>query len=302
VLKALEKDRTRRYGSPSDLAADIERYLRNEPVQAVRPSAVYQARKFAWRYRVALATAAAFVLVLILAAGISVRQSVRANSEAAVAQAVNEFLRNDLLARASAAHQAGLNSKPDPHLEVRTALDRAAARIDGKFDQQPEVEAAIRDTIGETYIDLGVFREARKQLEQALELHRRLQGEENPKVFKAKSSLGRVAYLQGNYAEASALISAALDGQRRVLGSENRDTLASERLPGRSLSEQGKYADAEVLDRETLDLQRRLLGPEHPDTVSSIDSLAIVYIEEGKYAQAEPRRSITRPLKSGDAC
>jgi eukaryotic-like serine/threonine-protein kinase len=98
ALKALEKDRTRRYGSPSDLAADIRRYLRNEAVLAVAPSAAYRAQKFARRYRVALATTGAFVLVLILAAGISIWQSIRAttqrnraDAEAAMAQASTIF-------------------------------------------------------------------------------------------------------------------------------------------------------------------------------------------------------------------
>ena len=161
ALKALEKDRSRRYGSPSDFAADIGRYLRNEAVLAVPPSVAYRARKFARRYRAALVTACAFVLVLIVAAAVSIRQSIRANREAAVAQAVNDFLQNDLLAQASAANQSGPSAKPDPDLKVRTALDRAAARIAGKFDRQPEVEAAIRDTIGQTYMDLGLYPEAR---------------------------------------------------------------------------------------------------------------------------------------------
>jgi len=61
---------------------------------------------------------------------------------------------------------------------VRTALDRAAQRVTGKFDQQPEVEAAIRDTIGQTYVDLGRYREARKKLEHALELDRSVLADE----------------------------------------------------------------------------------------------------------------------------
>ena len=130
------------------------------------------------------------MLVLIAAALISIRQSIRANREAAVAQAVNDFLQNDLLAQASAANQSGPSAKPDPDLKVRTALDRAAARIAGKFDRQPEVEAAIRDTIGQTYMDLGLYPEARKQLERALDLHRRVLGAENPKTLKTMSRLG----------------------------------------------------------------------------------------------------------------
>ena len=81
ALKALEKDRSRRYGSPADFAADIGRYLRNEAVLAVPPSLAYRARKFARRHRSALATTGAFGLVLIVAAVVSIHQSVRANAE-----------------------------------------------------------------------------------------------------------------------------------------------------------------------------------------------------------------------------
>src|ERR1700682_2868025 len=157
ALKALEKDRGRRYGSPAEFGADIGRYLRNEAVLAVPPSMAYRTRKFAQRHRAALVTAAAFVLVLVAAAGISIRESIRASREAAAAQAVNGFLQNDLLAQASAAVQSGPGTKPDPDLKVRTALDRAASRIGGKVQNEPEVEAAIRDTIGQTYLDLGLY-------------------------------------------------------------------------------------------------------------------------------------------------
>jgi hypothetical protein len=205
ALKALEKDRSRRYGSPSDLAADIRRNLNHEAVLAVPPSALYRARKFARRNRGVLLTACSFALVLIVAAAVSVRQSVRANNETAVAQAVNDFLQNDLLAQASVATQSGPSAKPDPDLKVRTALDRAATRSVGKFGQQPEVEAAIRDTIGQTYMDLGIYHEARTQLERALDLHRRVLGTNNPKTLKTMSRLGRTEFLQGQNPQAEML-------------------------------------------------------------------------------------------------
>jgi non-specific serine/threonine protein kinase/serine/threonine-protein kinase len=167
TLKTLEKDRSRRYGSPSDLAADIERYLNNEAVLAVPPSAAYRARKFLRRYRGPLAAISVCLVVLMVAAAISIRQSIRANREAAAAQAVNDFLQNDLLSQASIYTQWGPRGKTDPDLKVRTALDRAAVRIAGRFDRQPEVEAAIRDTIGQTYLELGLHLEARKQFERA---------------------------------------------------------------------------------------------------------------------------------------
>jgi len=287
ALKALEKERARRYGSCTELAADIGRYLGNEPVLAVPPSVAYRTRKFARRHRVALATTAAFVLVLAAAAVISIRQSLRANREAAVAQAVDDFLQNDLLAQASAAMQSSPNAKPNPHLEVRTALDRAASRITGKFDRQPQVEAAIRDTIGQTYLDLGQYPEARTQLQRALELQRRVLGPRDSKTLKTARLLGFAAARQGNHKEAEALLRDTIDIQRRVLGPEHPETLTSMIGLAMVYQEQGKYAQAEILGVQVVGSRRRVLGPEHPDTLASMNNLGLAYWEQAKYTQAE---------------
>ena len=286
VLKALEKDRSCRYGSPSEFTADIERYLRNERVLAGTPSPAYRARKFARRNSKALIIAAAIVLVLIAATAISIRQSIRANREAAAAQAVNDFLQNDLLAQASANTQARPNVKPDPHLEVRTALDRAAVRIPGKFNRQPEVEAVIRHTIGQTYIELGLYPEAQAQFGRALELDRQILGEKNPKTLKIMSRLGHTAYLLGKYPRAESLLSQAAEVQRRVLGPDHPDTLRSVSSLAVVYFFQGKYAQAEKLDLQTWEARRRVLGPEHPDTLTSATNLANVYYQQAKYPQA----------------
>jgi eukaryotic-like serine/threonine-protein kinase len=287
ALKALEKDRSRRYGSASDFAADIARYLKHEAVSAVPPSAAYRARKFASRHRWGLATACAFVAVLTAASVISIRQSIRANREAAVAEAVNNFLRNDLLAQASPARQSSPRTKPDPDLKVRTALDRAAASISGKLDKQPEVEAAIRETIGQTYLDLGLYPEARTQLERALELRRKLGGAANPNTLRTISRIARAAYLQGKYTEAEALFGQSLPVQRRVLGAENADTLYSLGNLGSVYYLEAKYGQAEALMKEALEVRRRVLGPDNPETLASMANLALVYYMQGKYPQAE---------------
>ena len=121
----------------------------------------------------------------------------------------------------------GRAPRRDPDLKVRTALDRAAERIQGKFAMQPEVEASIRTTIGQTYEELGLFPEARKQLERALELESRVLGAENPKTLSTMNLLGWTAKLQGQYPEAEALLNQTLATRRRVLGPEHRDTLMS---------------------------------------------------------------------------
>jgi eukaryotic-like serine/threonine-protein kinase len=291
IGKATREEIDQRYASVADLREDLRRYLTGLPILAREQTVLYRAGKFARRHRAALVSACAVALVLIAAAVVSIRQSIRANREAAVAEAVNDFLQNDLLAQASAAAQSGPGTKPDPHLEVRTALDRAAARITGKFDRQPEVEAGIRDTIGQTYLDLGLYPEARTQLERALELQRRVLGAAYPRTLKTMNRLGRTAELQGKYPEAEALFSQALAIQRRVLGPEHSDTLASMNGLAAVYYEEGKYPQAEALHARVLGVRRRVLGLEHPDTLASMNNLAIVFDDEGKYPQAEALHS-----------
>ena len=211
----------------------------------------------------------------------------RADSEAASAQAVNEFLEKDLLAQAGASRQSEAGAKPDPDLKVRTALDRAAGRIAGKFDKQPEVEASIRDTIGQTYLNLGLYPEARKQLERSLELRRRALGAADPKTLNTMGRVGQVNQEEGKYAQAEALFSQTLEIQRSVLGPEHPDTLTSMGNLATTYFSQGKYVQAETMIGRTLEIQRRVLGPGHPSTLNSMNMLSNIYSSQSKYPQAE---------------
>ena len=135
---------------------------------------------------------------------------------------------------------------------MRTALDRAASRIAGRFDKQPGVEAAIRDTIGQTYTDLGVYPQARTQLERALDLQRRILGIKNRETLKTMYRIGNVALLQGKYPEAEVLLGQTLETQRRVLGPEHPDTLSCIDALANVYWRLSKYPQAEALYSETL--------------------------------------------------
>jgi serine/threonine protein kinase len=294
ALKALEKERRHRYASASEFAADIKRYLNHETVLAVPPSLSYRARKLSRRYRAAFITGIAFATVLVTATVISVRQSIRANRaaatsqrEAAIAESVNDFLQKDLLAQAGPSTQSGPNTKPNLDLTVRTALDRAADRIGGKFEKQPELEASIRDTIGQAYIDLGLFPQARQQLERALQLRQKELGVEDPKTLKNMVDVASIADSQGNYVEAEALERRAFEVQRRILGLGHPDTLYSMSNLAGTYRNEGKYAQAEDLDAQTLNMRKQVLGPQHTSTLSSMNNLASDYYFEKKYSQAE---------------
>jgi serine/threonine protein kinase len=287
VAKALEKDKRRRYTSPAALATDIRRYIADEPIMARPASTSYQLRRFARRHKALVTATAAVFTVLVAGVIVSTREAVKARRAEQTAQAVNDFLQNDLLAQASASTQASPTTKPDPDLKVRTALDRAAARIRGKFDRTPEVEAAILQTIGQTYIDLGLYPDARKQLERAQELYRRELGVNHLKTLSITRSLGHIADLEGRFTEAETILSDTLKIQLSLVGPNHLETMWTMQDLAVGYSMQGKFAKAEALYVQILENRRRVLGAEHPDTLQPINNLGLVYWEQGKYTQAE---------------
>ena len=295
AMKALDKDRTRRYETVNGLKRDCERYLAGEPVEAAPQSAVYRMRKFARKHRRWLATAAVFAALMIAGVVVSTAMAIRARraEKAAlrdrnVASAVNNFLQNDLLAQASASNQLSTDGKPDPDLKVRTVLDRSAARIEGRFRSEPEVEASVRLTIGAAYLDLGLNAEALRQLERAVKIRRRSLGPEHPDTLAALGHLGAVYREQGKYPEAERLYQKLVESEKRILGSSDPETLRSMNGLSKVLDREGKYPEAETLARQVLESQQRNPGPESPDTLDTMNGLASIYTEERKYAEAEP--------------
>jgi tetratricopeptide (TPR) repeat protein len=322
VKKALEKDKTRRYASAADLGADIQRYLNDEPIAARPPSASYQLQKFARRHRGMMAGLAAVFVVLLAGVAVSTSQAIRANragqaalkerdrataaeqaakqaERAAIedrnravaaeinAKAVNDFLQNDLLSQAGASTQASPGTRPDPELKVRTALDRAAAGIAQRFDKQPLVEASIRQTIGNAYEDLGIYPEAQKHMERALDLRRRMLGEDHPDTLSVMSDLAFLYRAEGKFAQAEPLASKVLEIRRRLLGEDHPDTLYAMNNLGLLYRFEGQSAPAEALLSKVLAIRQRISGEQDTATLYAMNALGSVYQVEGKYEQAE---------------
>jgi tetratricopeptide (TPR) repeat protein/tRNA A-37 threonylcarbamoyl transferase component Bud32 len=292
VSKALEKQRERRYGSAAELAGDIRRHLAGEPILAMPASASYRASKFYRRYRTGVLASGVFVLV-ILGFGIALagraarnaRDRDTARTERASAEAVVAFLQNDVLAQADGGAQTG--PARDPNLRVREALDRAAVRIQGKFERQPLVEASIRQTIGETYDAIGVLPSAAEQLEKALAIRRRVLGAGHPDTLTSMVRLGETYRAQGKGRHGEPLFREAVATGTRVLGDENPIVMnAMTGLAGTCVA-LGKPNQAEELYGKVLGVRRRVLGPASPDTIAAMSDLAVAYSAQGKFGQAE---------------
>jgi len=218
VMKALEKDRTRRYETANEFAQDIGRHLGDEPVSAGPPSVGYRLRKFVRRNRAWVAGIAAVLVVLIAGIVVSTFFAVMAVRQAKIWQAAFVFLKNDILA--SVDREKAKGGKPIIHHHGLEAIPE-------KIEVAPLVEASIREMLGGTYMSLGAYKAAELHMERVLEIRREKLGEEHPHTLHSMHNLSNVYLLQAHYDEAEPLRVELLEIECRVLGEEHRDTLSS---------------------------------------------------------------------------
>jgi non-specific serine/threonine protein kinase/serine/threonine-protein kinase len=297
----LEKDRERRYGSAAALASDIARHLHSEPVEAGPPSALYRFRKLVRRNRLAFTASAGIVLLLVAGIAVStwqalraqraevkaVKERERADGEAGISKAVSAFLRHDLLAQAGSRRQADTRLKPNPKITVKEVLDRAAEGIGDRFLGQPLVEAAIQNTIGITYGDLGDADNALIHLRRALELSRAYLGDAHADTLANRNDVASALADQGKLAEAEKEYRETLSTQQRLYGMEHPMTLQARNNLALVLRDQGRSTEAENELRAILEVKTRLCGGEDPETLLFRSNLATVLQTQQKFSEAE---------------
>jgi eukaryotic-like serine/threonine-protein kinase len=287
VMKALEKDRTRRYGSPADLAADIERHLGHEPVLAGEPSALYRAGKFVRRHRVGAAVAVTLAFLLVgfaVAMGFQAqrlrRERDRAETEAAKSRAVRQFLQDTL-----ASADPGTGQGRD--FTVVEALKAAVPKIDETLKDQPEVAAAVRVTIGQTLTDLGSFDAAEPLLLSSLEARRKLFPRGSVEVAESLQALADLAMDRQEYEQAQVHLREALDIRRRLQGDGHADLADPLVDLAEALLASGDVQSAEQHYRQALAIRTRTIGSENPKNSKLIDGLAQTLKAEGRLDEAE---------------
>jgi serine/threonine protein kinase len=290
TMKALEKDRARRYGTPSELATDIGRYLRHEPVVARPATAGYRLQKYVRRHRVGVAAAAGLALLLVGFAVMQAMQLRRITRERDRANRITDFMTR--MFKVSQPSEARGNT-----ITAREILDKASSDIDAGLAKDPELQANMMDVMGNVYTSLGLYQRGDSLLSRAVETRRRALGPKNPDTLRSMASLAWTLQREARYPEAEKLGREALDMQRIVIGPEHPDTLRSASDLSWTLYQQGKYAESEKLLRETIDLQRRVLGPEHPETLQSMSDLGWTLGEEGRYAEAEKMERETLDIR-----
>jgi non-specific serine/threonine protein kinase/serine/threonine-protein kinase len=288
TMKALEKDRTRRYGSPSDLAADLRRHLGHEPVVAGPPSASYRARKFIRRHRIGVTAAAVVFVALVVGLGAATfgllearRANTEARQQAATAEQVASFLVQ--LFEVSDPSEARGNS-----ITAREVLDAGAERIETELADQPLVQSRLMKTMGTVYVSLGLDGEAEPLLIEALEIQRGHLGVVHPDTVSTERELGFLYRFQGRYEEAETLYLEMRERYRERLGEEHVDTLHVMGALGNVYRLLGRCDESVSLLSKTLESQRRVLGDEHPSTRATMVNLGASLKHLNRLIEAEP--------------
>jgi non-specific serine/threonine protein kinase/serine/threonine-protein kinase len=301
ALKALEKDRTRRYQSTRDLSEDIRRYLNDEPIQARPPSVAYQARKFARRHRAACGALVSIAAVLIAATTISIVFLVRANAarealavevdmrrdaqaaaeqKTLVAETVNEFLNEDLLLAVDPALR-GID------VTVLEILDSASESVPDRFVDQPVVEAGVRNALGRAYLALGVHAKALPHLERSSDLYHAQLGPEHPDSIRALVYHAMVLWPIGELDAADDLYARAETLASRVLSEDHDVTLVARSGRGLMAWHRGDFQAAHDIIEPCVDDMNRALGSDHQHTLAAANTLAITLMDLDRMDEAE---------------
>ncbi len=295
LCKALEKDKSRRYFSAAELAADVRRYINDEPIIARPSSTFYQFKKYATRNKAFVGgIATTFLALLIGLVGMSklamreTEQRVLAEASQQVAQreaskalAVNQFL-IDMLAEA--------NPKNNPRgneVTVAEILEAAASKIDDTLQGQPEVEAAIRGTIGAAFFELAKYDESQSQLDTAIRILRIAPGDNRSAISGLLLKRAAIHRERAEYEACEPLILEALATRIAMYG-ENDVRVANVRNElGLYYRKKGDQKSAARELEKALATMMATYGEAHETVALCLDNLAQVNQQFGDYDKAE---------------
>jgi serine/threonine protein kinase len=296
VLKALEKDRQRRYASPAELAADLDRYAKHEPVLARAPSAAYRIGKLIRRHRLAVgALGTLFIAAIVFGSGMAVlarhaaAERDRANDEAEVARRVTAFTAG-LFELANPAH-IGFSD-----VTARQLLDLGVRRLDSEVaGERADVRAALFEAAGNAYRGLGDYDKAAPLLEQAVAL-RQAAAERTPRALAtALHSQALLAKAQGDFSRAEHLVREALQVLERSESSITGHILRTRVELADVLRLQSRLEDAASIAADTLSRYRALRPRDEAGLARSMFMLGRIHTAQGRLNEAE--RELSQALE-----
>ena len=286
TLKALEKDRTRRYSSAAELGADVRRHLEHHPVLASPPSRLYRTRRFIRRHRAGAVAVAVIVVAMLGGTSLALWQAARARvaeaqarDEASTARQVTDFL-IDLFEVSNPSEALGNT------ITAREVLETGAEKVRGELEGQPVVRARLLETIGVVFRNLGLYEQAGPLLEESLATRERHLGRDHPQTAQSLFHLAWQRNLKGDYEGALELGERALAIREKALGPHHLDTASSLNDIAVSLQRQGDYEGAIRYFTRALEIREAVDGPQHHSTAAMLDNLGNLMRELGRSDEA----------------
>jgi len=281
AMKALEKDRTRRYETANDLALDVKRFLENEPVLARPPSRLYKFQKTVQRNKllflgISLIAVLLVTSLIVLSALLGKERQARQQS-----QQVTQVLEG-MLKGAGPSVAQGLDTRM-----LRDILDRTADRVGTELNNQPAVQTQVSSLIAKAYLDLCCYEQAEKMDGVALANERKLYGPKSAEVAASRYHLGMALLRNGKLADAEREHREALSIRQHLFSTTNADVAASLDGLGSAYRDLWRLTEADPLIRRALGIRRQLFPGNNLAVAESLQSLCRLLENERRWPEAE---------------
>ncbi len=281
ALKALEKDRTRRYETANGLALDVQRFLNKEAISARPPSALYKFQKTMQRNKMLFAGIGVITLFLVVSLIVSTASLTKERRSRRESQEVKRFL-EQMLQGVGPSTALGRDTAM-----LREILDRTSEQVGKELTNQPEVEAELRSLIGQVYFEIASYDQAETMQRTVLAIDREVFGPNGKESAAALNDLGVTYWKEGKQPEAEAAHTEALAIRRRLFGNENADVATSLNNLADVYRHYQRPTEAEPLCRESLAIRQRLFGKESLEPAESLRVLSILMGDEHRWPESE---------------
>lgn len=307
VSRALEKLPERRYQSASQLADDIRRSLRHDPISARPPTTLYQLSKFTRRNRTLVAGVVAAFVALSIGTAVSTalyfraeedrakavslagearraseqagEAKLRAEQESQKVRAINDYLLEDFI-------RAAAPTRDGHEVKLLTVLQRAADNLTERFSDQPILGAEIRSLVADALGDVDLRKEAVLHGRKAVDDLTLALGPDDPRVLEAIAILLNELGNDDQRQEAVTLARETIARFSPLLSPEHSVVLSCRGILAENLQVQGQFEEAESILREVIPAMERVLGAADQDTIAAMTSLCAVLSSTRRFEEA----------------
>ncbi len=280
TLKAIDRERNRRYATPSELSADIERFLQNQPVSAHGASFGYVACKYIRRHRAGLVGAAISIVLLV---GFAIMQTLQLRDtrrQRDRADRITDFM-TDMFKVSDPSESRGSS------ITAREILDRSSHQIETGLGFDASVQSQLLQVMAKTYMGLGLYGPAHDLAQRSFDSRRKSLGPENRKTLESMTQLSEILSREGRDREGEASLQKTIDLETKILGPDDSLTLQTQDDLASAMEKNAHYIEAEKLERKIIPIQLRVLGPADPLSFRSANNLATSLRGQSRFDEAE---------------